>query len=223
MKTILILCLSLFLLAPLACADDINERIADATTMLENKQGSLSPIPQELLDNARGIAFAIITKGGIGIGGMGGEGIVLLHYKSGAPPSWSAPSAFNISGGSIGAQLGFSQIKYIIILNTDAAVRQFAGQGKMKWDATAMGTAGSDTAVESESTHELSQQAVIIYRDSGGIFGGATLGGSTVETKDSVNQDAYGSGIYVRDIFNGTVPPPHRADRLYRLLNGQRQ
>ncbi|HUB68675.1 MAG TPA: lipid-binding SYLF domain-containing protein [Candidatus Methylacidiphilales bacterium] len=222
MKTILIPCLSLFLLAPLVRADDINERIADAIKMLEKKQGSLSPIPQELLTNARGVAFATIEKGGLGIGGMGGEGIVFLHKPLTPPPSWSAPSAFNISGGSLGAQIGFSEIRYIFILNTDAAVRQFSGEGKVKWDATAMGTAGTDTAVESESTRELSQQAVIVYRDSGGIFGGATLGGSTIETKNSVNQMAYGPNIFVRDIFEGRIPPPPAAERLYRLLNGER-
>jgi lipid-binding SYLF domain-containing protein len=223
MKTTLLLCLSLIVLAPFtAFADDIDERISDATAMLEKKQGSLSPIPQELLTHARGIAFAIITKGGLGIGGMGGEGIVFLHKPATPPPSWSAPSAFNISGGSIGAQIGFSQIRYILILNTDAAVRQFTGEGKMKWDATAMGTAGSDTSIETASTHELSERAVIVYRDSGGIFGGATLGGSTIETKNSVNQDAYGPHIFVRDIFDGRVPPPSAAERLYQLLNGQR-
>jgi lipid-binding SYLF domain-containing protein len=63
---------------------------------------------------------------------------------------------------------------------------------------------------------------VIVYRDSGGIFGGATFGGSSVETKNSVNQDTYGAHIYVRDIFEGKVPPPREAHRLYELLNGQR-
>jgi lipid-binding SYLF domain-containing protein len=223
MKNILILCLTLGLLAPLLRADDVEQRISDATAMLEKKQGSLNPIPQELLANARGVAFCIITKGGLGIGGMGGEGIVFLHKPNTPAPSWTAPSAFNISGGSLGAQIGFSQIKYIMILNTDAAVRQFSSsEGKLKWDATAMGTAGDDTGVESESTHELSEKAIIIYRDSGGIFGGATFGGSTIEVKDSVNQDAYGPHIFVRDIFEGTVPPPHSAERLYHLLNGQR-
>jgi lipid-binding SYLF domain-containing protein len=222
MKTILLLCLSLTLPALPVFADDIDQRISDATAMLEKKQGSLSPIPQELLTNARGIAFATITKGGLGIGGLGGEGIVFLHKPSTPAPSWSAPSAFNISGGSVGAQIGFSQIRYILILNTDAAVRQFAGEGKMKWDATAMGTAGSDTSIETASTHELSEQAVIVYRDSGGIFGGATLGGTTIETKNSVNQDAYGDRIFVRDIFEGRVAPPRAAERLYQLLNGQR-
>ena len=222
MKPFLALGLSLLLSTQFASAVDMSERISDATAILEKKQGSLSPIPAELLAKAHGIAFAIVTKGGIGIGGMGGDGIVLKHKLDGPTPMWTAPSAFSISGGSLGAQLGFSKIRYIIILNTDAAVHQFASEGKVKWDATAMGTAGPDTAIERESTVELESHAVVIYRDSGGIFGGATFGGTTIELKNSVNHAAYGSHVYIRDIFDGTVPQPKSAERLYLLLNGQR-
>lgn len=222
MKPLLALSLSLFLAVQSAMAVDMSERISDATAILDKKQGSLSAIPQELLNHAHGIAFATVTKGGIGIGGMGGDGIVLVHLLNSPTPTWSAPSAFSISGGSLGAQIGFTKTKYIFILNTEAAVHQFAGQGKLKWDATAMGTAGEDNAIERESTAELEAHAVIIYRDSGGVFGGATFGGTTIETKNSVNHAAYGSHVYLKDIFDGKVLPPMGSERLYKLLNGQR-
>ena len=139
-----------------------------------------------------------------------------------AGPVWRAPSAFNISGASLGAQLGFSSISYIIVLNSERAIGQFIGEGKMKWDATATGTAGPDTGVESESTRELEKHDVLVYRDSGGLFGGATFGGSSIEVKDEINQDAYGEHIHVRDILEGTVLPPANAKRLYDLLDGKR-
>lgn len=221
MKLFLTLGLSLILATQLASATDIADRLDSAYGVLRKKQGSLSPIPQALLDHAYGIAFATVTKGGIGIGGVGGEGIVMIHRHGIAPYNWSAPSAFNIAGGSLGAQLGFSKIRYIILLNTAAAVKQFAGSGKVKWDATAMGTAGSNTAVERESTVELSRNAVVIYSDSGGIFGGATFGGTTIETKDAVNHDTYGEHVYVRDIFAGKVHMPDEAKRLIALLDGK--
>jgi len=205
-----------------AQAANMRERINDATDILEKRQGSADPIPAEVLLNAKGVAICTIIKGGIGIGGQGGEGIVMIRHLGPAGPVWRAPSAFNISGASLGAQIGFTSIRYIILLNTEAAIGQFVGTGKVKWDATATGTAGQDTAVESETTRQLEEHAVLVYRDSGGLFGGATFGGSSIEVKDEINQQAYGENVFIRDILEGRVPIPRAADRLYELLDGKR-
>jgi lipid-binding SYLF domain-containing protein len=221
MKLLLPATLLVFLATPfLSRAADLEERIHNATHILDQRQGSADPIPLEILQNARGVAICTILKGGIGIGGQGGEGIVMVHHMSpGGGRVWRAPSAFNISGASIGAQLGFTTTKYIIILNTENAVGQFVNSGKVKFDATAAGTAGDDTVVEGRSTRELEQRAVLIYRDSGGLFGGATLGGSSIDVKNEINQAYYGPHIYIREILEGTVPVPPSATRLYELLN----
>jgi lipid-binding SYLF domain-containing protein len=203
-------------------AADMDQRIHDAIGILEKRQGSADPIPAEILQNAKGIAVCTIVKGGIGIGGQGGEGIVMIRHLGGGAPVWRAPSAFNISGASLGAQLGFSSISYIIVLNSDRAIGQFVGTGKLKWDATATGTAGVDTGVESESTRDLEKRDVLVYRESGGLFGGATFGGSSIEVKNEINQQAYGPHIHVRDILEGRVTPPPNANRLYELLDGKR-
>jgi lipid-binding SYLF domain-containing protein len=220
MKYLIATSLALLLLTPaLSPAADLSQRILDATRILEKRQGSADPIPSEILLNAKAVAICTVTKAGIGIGGQGGEGILMVRHSDG---KWRAPSAFNISGASLGAQLGFSNTRYILILNTEPAIGQFVGIGKLKWDATATGTAGEDTAVESETTRELEKHAVLVYRDSGGLFGGATFGGSTIEVKDEINQDAYGPNIHVRDILEGKVEIPQSAARLYLLLDGKR-
>jgi lipid-binding SYLF domain-containing protein len=203
-------------------AADMEQRIRDAIKIVEKRQGSDDPIPVEILQHAKGVAICTIVKGGIGIGGQGGEGIIVFRHLSGAAPVWRAPSAFNISGASLGAQFGFSSTSYIIVLNTDHAIGQFLGEGKIKWDATATGTAGGDTGTESETTRNLEKRDVLVYRDSGGLFGGATFGGSSIEVKNEINQDSYGEHIHVRDIIDGTVPPPRLAERLYDLIDGKR-
>lgn len=223
MKFLLSTSLALLLASTLVTrAADMDQRIHDATRILEKRQGSDDPIPAEILQNAKGVAICTILKGGIGIGGQGGEGIVLIRHLGGAAPVWRAPSAFNISGASLGAQFGFSSISYIIVLNTERAIGQFVGEGKVKWDATATGTAGADTGVESQSTRDLEKRDVLVYRDSGGIFGGATFGGSSIEVKNEINREAYGEHIHVRDILEGRVPVPTNAQRLYDLLDGKR-
>src|SRR5271168_5161046 len=175
----------LLLTAPdLLRAAGMHERIQTATQILGDKQHSDEPIPADLLNHAKGVAIFDLTKVGLGIGGQGGEGIVLVRLNNVLGHSWAAPSAFNLAGGSIGAQIGFTQVRYIVVLNTDDAVQHFTNSGKLNWDATATGTAGSDTGTARASTSDLEHRDVVVYKDTGGIFGGATLGGSSVERKD---------------------------------------
>jgi lipid-binding SYLF domain-containing protein len=225
MKTLLFTSLTILLASTAFLrAADMEQRIHDAIHIVDKRQGSADPIPVEILQNAKGFAICTILKGGIGIGGQGGEGIVVIRHvgSGGGAPVWRAPSAFNISGASLGAQIGFTSISYIIVLNTDRAIGQFFNQGKVKWDATATGTAGADTGVESQSTRSLERQDVLVYRESGGLFGGATFGGSSIEVKDEINQMAYGEHTHIRDILEGRVQPPPEAQRLYDLLDGKR-
>jgi lipid-binding SYLF domain-containing protein len=210
-----------FLVAqPSLHADNMEERSQAALHMLEQKQASAAPIPGYLISHAKGVAFFTVTQAGLGIGGKGGRGIVISHLGNSASHSWTAPSAFNLDGANIGVQIGFTESRYIVILNTDEAVRHFTGSGKMNFDATASGTAGSTTATERVSTSELSRREVIVYKDSGGVFGGAVLGGTSIERQSSVNRAAYGDPVRVRNILDGTVPAPQYATPLYILLNG---
>ena len=213
--------LSLFIPTASLRASDMHERIHAAIQILDQKQHSDEPIPAELLSHARGVAIFSITKVGLGIGGQGGEGIVLLQIGVMNGHSWSAPSAFNLAGGSIGAQIGYTEVHYIVVLNTDEAVRQFTSSGKMDWNATATGTAGPDTGTAKVSTTDLEHRDIVVYKDSGGVFGGATLGGTSVERKDTINQEAYGDDVRTRNILNGTVQPPKSATRLYDLLDAR--
>ena len=80
MKIFTLICAALLLCSNLSLrADDMHDRIYNATRLLEKKQGSADPIPTEILAHARGVAIGSITKAGLGIGGQGGEGIVMLH------------------------------------------------------------------------------------------------------------------------------------------------
>src|SRR6201999_3952259 len=68
-------------------ADDMHQLIRTATHIVEERQGSVDPIPQSILQGARGVAIGTITKAGLGIGGQGGGGVVMLHYLGDAQPT----------------------------------------------------------------------------------------------------------------------------------------
>ena len=205
--------------APKLQTMEMQERIERATEILDKKQRSGHPIPDYVFNHARGIALFSITRGGFLIGGQAGAGIVMARLDDGIAPSWTAPSAFDLNGASIGAQIGFSETRYIVILNTAEAVRHFTASGKIRFDATANGTAGSDHATGRTSTTELERRDIVVYTDSDGAFVGATLGGTSIQQRPGINQHAYGSDASPESILDGTVTAPGSGAPLYLLLN----
>jgi len=87
-------------------AEDENKRIADALTVLDEIMAAADKsVPQSVMEKAEGIAvFPSLIKGGVGIGGQRGHGILSVRDKK--TGSWSSPAFLTITGGSIGAQLG---------------------------------------------------------------------------------------------------------------------
>jgi len=209
-----------FALTDLLPAASVAERLSTAISIANDKQGSFEPIPQALINNAKGVAIVKVSKGGLVFGGSGGQGIVVRRIPGFLGFTWSAPSAFNVSGGSFGAQIGFETKSFIILINTDEALKLFASDGKTKWDATAAGTLGGDTLRQSES--QLAKLPIIVYQSSSGVFGGATFGGTSIGADADANKKAYGSMVTVRDILGGKVKGPAGSETLYKVLNGKR-
>lgn len=201
-------------------AASVAERLTAAIQIANDKQGSMNPIPQALINNAKAVAIVKVAKAGLVFGGSGGQGIVIKRIPGFFGSSWSAPSAFNMSGGSFGAQIGYETKSFIILINTEDALKLFTSDGKTKWDATAAGTLGGDTVRQSQS--ELAKLPILIYQTSSGVFGGATFGGTSIGADLDANRKAYGNLTTVRDILGGKVKAPAGADALYKILNGKR-
>jgi lipid-binding SYLF domain-containing protein len=207
-------------------ADSLPALVRKSTRIVETKQGSAYPIPASALKAALGVAVLDVTKGGFIIGGMDGQGVLVIKAKHGIKgmfgiSSWCAPIPLEISGGSFGAQIGGSRTKTIILLNTEQAIRVFSHPGRLIWGGSATGTAGSDTRSE-EVNDRLSEGDITVYSQTEGLFGGATLGGSGLDIDNDTIQEAYGNGIFVRDILEGKVKTPDYASSLTNLLNGKR-
>src|SRR6185503_10379150 len=71
-------------------------------------------IPGDLLDKCECIAIVPgLKKGGLGLGGKYGKGIVMCRKPN---KTWTAPSFLTIEGGSIGLQIGFTQIDVVMLI-----------------------------------------------------------------------------------------------------------
>ncbi|MDX6766005.1 MAG: lipid-binding SYLF domain-containing protein [Candidatus Methylacidiphilales bacterium] len=207
-------------------AADLPSTVEQSHEILLGRQSSASPIPQKELDEAKGVAIIDITKGGFVVGGIGGDGVVLVKIKSGlggflGARNWSAPIPIGFSGGSFGAQIGGSNTKAIVLLNSDRAVERFTKPGKVGWSASATGTVGGDHRSEQEGGL-LNDSDIKIFQSTEGLYGGAVFGGSSLSINNKAISRTYGSGKGVRDILEGGVSAPPYAKKLVEVLNGKR-
>src|SRR4051812_46807797 len=69
-------------------ADEMKDRVSDAIGILAEKQKSSAPIPAAVMQKAKGVAIVEVAKGGLGVSGSHGEGVLVAKTAQG----WSAPS-----------------------------------------------------------------------------------------------------------------------------------
>lgn len=204
--------------APGALADDsMAERISTASTIMKRLAVSDTPPPQSIIDRAAGVALVKITRGGFVIGASHGTGVVLKNLGDG---KWSPPIAFNTTGGSFGAQVGGSTIRYLFVLNNAAALDMFTSGEEVNFDAGASATAGPKHAQADKQ--DLPGESIYVYSTSDGAFAGATVGGSVIKVQDAINQAAYGADVTTAGILANKVQAPESAAALVALLNGQK-
>lgn len=192
----------------------MSSRILKSTAILEEMQVSTKPIPAATLQNAMGVAIISEIKAGVGIGGSGGEGILVRRLNDG----WSQPLAVSIASGTIGVQLGAQGTDMVIIFNTDAAVMRFASEGA-SMVAVAQGTAGGASGQTAAMSGP--PPTTQIFSRSEGLYGGADVGGFNVQVDKSVNEETYGTNTTVLQILEGRAAPQPGMTRLQRVLNGR--
>jgi SH3 domain-containing YSC84-like protein 1 len=189
--------------------DDVNQ----ATTIIERFQDIPERgIPREVLRDAKGLAIMTVIKAGFVISGRGGTGVVVARTRKG----WSGPSAIGTGGAGFGFQIGAQVTEFVIVLNTDEAVRAFSRGGNVELGAGLSVAAGPvGRSVEAGVTP---MAAVYSYSRSQGLFAGASLEGTVVATRDEANAQYYGKAVAPQDILSGKVRVPAGAKKLQKVL-----
>lgn len=201
-------------LAPGAAHATLQEDVDQAVSILERfKDMPESGIPNAVLRDARGIAILTVLKAGFVVSGEGGAGLVVAKLGKG---KWSGPSAIGTGGAGFGFQVGAAVSEFVIILNTDDAVKAFSRGGNVSigGDITAaIGPVGRNLGAD-----VLPVAAVYTYSRSQGLFAGVSLQGSVIATRDDANKEYYGRAVTPDEILSGKVRPPKSADKLDRVL-----
>ena len=192
---------------------DMQDDVDQAATIIERFQAvPEKAIPQAMLKEARGLAIMTVIKAGFGISGRGGSGVVVARITNG----WSGPSAIGTGGAGFGFQIGAEVTEFVMVLNTDAAVKAFSGDANV--------TLGGDISVAAGPIGRHAEAAitpvaaVYTYSRSQGLFAGISLEGTVIATRNDANAAYYGRPVTAREILSGKVAPPPGAKRLLQVL-----
>jgi len=189
--------------------DDVNQ----AATIIGRFQAVPEKgIPRAVLKDARGVAILTVIKVGFGLSGRGGTGVVVARTAKG----WSGPSGIGTGGAGFGLQIGAQVTEFVIILNTDAAVKAFA-QGVNVQLGGDLSMAAGPIGRNAEAGL-LPVAAVYTYSRSQGLFAGISLEGTVIGTRNDTNAGYYGRAVSPEDILSGKVTPPAGAEKLRKML-----
>ena len=196
----ILLIFSLSLVAASATDQDTVDR--SALTIREFRHMPEKGIPSRILSRARGLAVISVVKAGFIFSGKAGEGVVVARTGHG----WSGPSFISTGGAGFGPQIGAEVTDFVILLNSERAVRAFAKGGNVTLGADASVAAGPvGRAAEADVTP---RAAIYTYSKSKGLFIGASLEGAVIATRSGANAHYYGRPVTAYDILHGRVAPP---------------
>ena len=154
-------------------------------------------IPKDLLQRAEAVAvFPGVLKGGFIVGARRGSGVISRRVSTG----WSAPAFFDLTGGSIGLQIGAASTDYVLLFMNTEAVESLLGD-KFEIGGEGSAAAGPVGRSASASTDVKLNAQILSYSRSKGAFAGLELKGVVVKPDNEDNSQVY--GMTARDILTG--------------------
>ncbi len=197
-----------------ANASDEAKLISDSTQVLQElTRGADRQIPEHLLARAEAVVvIPSLIKGGFIVGAKHGKGIISTFDR--ATNTWSNPGFVNMTGGSIGWQIGVESVDLVLIVMNrrgvdDLLEDRFTIGGNLSVAAGPVGRSG-DAATDAQISAQ-----ILAYSRSQGLFAGATLEGAALHSDDSANKALYGLNS-LRDVLGAkpaSAPAPANAWR----------
>src|ERR1700730_3638441 len=195
-------------------ASDAPKRLQTAAEAFKEVMGIPDKsIPQELLAKAECIVIVPdLKKGAFIVGGKYGKGFLSCRKKSGV--GWSAPGAIRIEGGSVGFQIGGSEMDvFMLVMNEKGVGRLLSSKFTLGGDATV--AAGPVGLVAQAETDARLTAEILTWSRARGLFAGIALDGATMREDDDWNQDLYGKPLKNREIVSGSVVAPISAGTVH--------
>ena len=190
-----------------AGAGDETQRINDAIAVLDELTSTPdNAIPKSILQRAEAvIVIPSLIKGGFIVGGKHGKGV--MSVRDSATGSWSAPAFVNLTGGSIGWQIGAESVDLVMLVMNKRGVTDLL-EDKFTLGGAASLTAGPLGRAASAETNAQMQAQILGYSRARGLFAGAAFEGAKLHADDSDIKDFYGRSYPLSEVVGGKVSGP---------------
>jgi len=138
-----------------------------------------------------------LVQGGFILGAAGGRGVFVVRR---AANSWTYPAFFDMGSGSLGFQIGGKVSEIVFMIMTEKGLHAIL-DSKFKFGAEAGVTmVAVGTGIEGGST-TAGGADIIAYSASNGLFAGASIEGSYLDSDNEWNAAYYGPGATARAII----------------------
>ncbi len=172
-------------------------RVADATRHSNDAASVLRKImsvpereiPRDLLEGAEAVAVCPgVYKAAFIVGGRKGDCVISRRTQK---RSWGAPVFYNLTGGSVGFQVGGSKTDYILLFMNDEALGGLL-KDKFEVGGEAEVSAGPVGRSAGASTTPRLTAGILSYSRSRGAFVGVALKGVAITPDNDLNEAFYG-------------------------------
>ena len=173
-------------------------------------------IPAEVLREAKGLVILRETRAGLIVGARRGTGVVLFKEDG----KWTAPRFLSAREGSLGLQAGWQKATFFHLLMTEAAVAALRAEN-FRFGVGLRVTSGP-RSVGDEAKTQSPGADILVYADTGGLFGGVALEGGSLLVDQKANRTYYGSAFGPTEGTTETSLPAPARDLLeaVRRLSG---
>lgn len=167
-----------------------------AETVRAMRQGGAREDIDFLLPRAVGVmVFPRLIKAGVLIGGEGGDGVVLGRSDMG----WSHPAFVALGSGSVGLQLGVQRSRAFLIVMDPATLERSLSTG-LRFGVDVNAVIGRDGIATGATTQTAFERVYAFVDNEAGVFIGASLEGSVIGVRESLNEAFYGQKASAREI-----------------------
>ncbi len=162
-------------------------------------------IPQSLTSRAKCIAvFPEVTEVALVAGGKHGDGVASCKLSDG---KWSRVGFVDISGASLGAQIG-GKTSDVVLLFTNQKAKDALSRGRVIMGADVTASAGR---TEKSAAIDSASDVVSFTRAHGGAFVGALVDGTIVMADDQALKEYYGQTATLEGSLRSTEIPKNSA------------
>lgn len=184
--------------------------VAESATNIQKMERD--PKLKKYLAEAKGVYIVPdFAKGGLVVGGWGGEGVLMLHQNG----KWIGPAFYNMGAVSAGAEVGFEAGTVAYLLMSNDAVKEFQTDNTFALNATSDLTIVNYSAADQAA---VGKGAVIVWASTSGIYGGLSGSVSNVTWDSEKNNGFYGKTVSADQIMSGDVTAPAEAASLKQAL-----